>query len=60
MGQGAAPPPPLGRGWERPTQGQKGRIPGAVPGSATALITLHAKLPKCDLVLKGNTPLHAC
>lgn len=38
----------------------KGRIPRAVPGSRTALITLHAKLAKCDLVLKGNTPLHAC
>lgn len=43
-----------------PDTATKGRIPRAVPGSRTALITLHATLAKCDLVLKGNTPLHVC
>ena len=41
----------------------KGRLPRAAAVfrsvSIIALITLGARLAKCDLVLKGNTPLHA-
>ena len=46
-----------------PDAATKGRIPRAgaqsLSVSPTALITLGAKLAKRDLVLKGNTPLHA-
>lgn len=52
------------RGREFPGATTKGRLPRAAAAFQTvsiiALITLGAELAKCDLVLKGNTPLHAC
>lgn len=55
--QGGALSPPVAGGPDGTDKGEDsaGRI---VP--VMALITLCAKLAKCNLVLKGNTPLHVC
>lgn len=52
------------QGQEFLNSGNKGKASAGrneVPSVSTrTLITLGAKLAKCDLVLKGHTPLHVC